>query len=148
MPKLYYCFLSLILAVGSTCVQAGEIGDAVDYRQGIMNVLRYNVKSMGDMVKGKIEFDAAIFARHSKDFAAASSLDLLAGFPEDSLNDDSDAKDTIWLDWETFQEKYKAMQEQSSKLVEIAGKGNEAEMKEQFGLAAKTCKSCHDDFKD
>ena len=40
------------------------------------------------------------------------------------------------------------MQEQSTKLVEIAGKGNEAEMKEQFGVAAKTCKGCHDDFKD
>lgn len=148
MHKLHYCFLSLTLAVGSTCVQAGEIEDAVDYRQGIMNILRHNVKSMGDMVKGKTEFDAAIFAHHSKDLAAASSLDLLAGFPEDSLNDDSDAKDTIWLDWETFQEKYKAMQEQSTKLAEVVVKGNEAEMKEQFGLAAKTCKGCHDDFKD
>ena len=148
MLKLHYCFLSLTLAAGSTCSQAGEIGDAVDYRQGIMNVLRHNVKSMGDMAKGKTEFDTTAFARHSKDLAAASSLDLLAGFPEDSINEDSDAKETIWLDWETFQEKYKAMHEQSTKLAEVAVNGNEAEMKMQFGSTAKTCKGCHDDFKD
>jgi len=148
MNKLHYRFAPLALAFSSLCAQAGEIGDAVDYRQGIMNVLRYNVKSMGDMVKGKTEFDAAAFARHSRDLAAASSLDLLAGFPEDSLNDESDARDTIWLDWETFQEKHKAFQEESVKLAEAAAKGNKEGMKQQFGSAAKTCKGCHDDFKD
>ncbi|MEN8180733.1 MAG: cytochrome c [Pseudomonadota bacterium] len=148
MTRLSNCFLSLALTVGSTSVLADEIEDAVDYRQGIMNVLRYNVKSMGDMVKGKTAFDAADFARYSKDLAAASGLDLLAGFPEDSLNDDSDASDIIWLDWETFQEKYQALQEQAAKLAEVATRGDEAEMKQQFGSAAKTCKGCHDDFKN
>jgi cytochrome c556 len=100
------------------------------------------------MVKGKTAFDAAAFARHAKDLAAASQLDVLAGFPEDSINDDSDASDTIWLDWDKFQGKLKGLREQSAKLAEVAAGGEEAAMKEQFGKTAKTCKGCHDDFKD
>jgi cytochrome c556 len=30
----------------------------------------------------------------------------------------------------------------------VAAGGEEAAMKEQFGKTAKTCKGCHDDFKD
>ena len=34
------------------------------------------------------------------------------------------------------------------KLAEVAAGGDEAAMKEQFGKTAKTCKGCHDDFKN
>lgn len=148
MHKLVSYITPLALALCSTSVQAGAIEDAVEYRQGVMNVYRFNVSSMGDMVKGKTEFDAEIFTRNARDLAASTGLDLLAGFPEDSLNDESDATDAIWLDWETFQEKYKALQEQSSRLAEVVVKGDEAAMKKQFAATAKTCKGCHDDFKN
>lgn len=149
MIKLRYFLVPLAAALSVPGARAGDaVEKAVDYRQGVMNVYAYNVTSMGDMVKGKTEFDAAAFARHAKDLSAASGLDVLAGFPEDSLNDESDASDTIWLDWDRFGEKHKALQEQSAKLAEVAAGGDEAAMKEQFGATAKTCKGCHDDFKN
>jgi len=148
MFKLRTGLLSLTLALCAASVQAGDVEKAVDYRQGVMNVFAYNVTSMSDMVKGKTAFDAAAFAHHAKDLAAAARLDVLAGFPEDSINDDSDASDTIWLAWDKFQGKLEALREQSAKLAEVAAGGNEAAMKEQFGKTAKTCKGCHDDFKD
>lgn len=149
MSKLRYSLVPLALAFTSVGVQADDaVEKAVDYRQGVMNVYAYNVTSMGDMVKGKAEFDAAAFARHAKDLAATAGLDVLAGFPEDSLNDESDASDTIWLDWDKFGDKQKALQDQSAKLAEVAAGGDEAAMKEQFGATAKTCKGCHDDFKN
>jgi len=149
MSKLRYCLVPLALTLTSSGVQADSaVEKAVDYRQGVMNVYAYNATSMKDMAKGKTEFDAAAFARHAKDLAAAAGLDVLAGFPEDSLNDDSDASDTIWLDWDKFQENHKTLQEQSAKLAEVAAGGDEAAMKEQFGATAKTCKGCHDDFKN
>jgi cytochrome c556 len=141
--------LPLVLAGAVSAVWAADpVVKAVDYRQGVMNVYAYNVTSMGDMVKGKAEFDAAAFARHAKDLAAAAGLDVLGGFPEDSINEDSDASETIWLDWDQFQERHKALEEQSAKLAEVAAGGDEAVMKEQFGATAKTCKGCHDDFKN
>lgn len=127
---------------------ADPVEKAVDYRQAVMNVYAWNVTSMGDMVKGKVPFDAAAFARYAKDQAAAAQLELMAAFPEDSINDESDAGDTIWLDWDKFEEKHGALREQSAKLAEVAAGGDEGAMKEQFGKTAKTCKGCHDDFKN
>ncbi|MCG6863171.1 MAG: cytochrome c [Chromatiaceae bacterium] len=149
MSKLRFALVPLVFAVASSCAQADDaVEKAVDYRQGVMNVYAYNATSMGDMVKGKTKFDAAAFARYAKDLAAAAQLDVLAGFPEDSINDDSDASDTIWLDWVKFQDKHKALQEQSAKLADVASEGDESAMKEQFGKTAKTCKGCHDDFRN
>ena len=103
---------------------------------------------MGAMVKGKAPFDAALFSRHAKDLASATELELMAAFPEDSINDDSDASDTIWLDWETFEQRHAALREQSAKLGGVVAGGDETAMKEQFKATAKTCKGCHDDFKE
>jgi len=140
--------LSLPLVLCSTCVQADDVEKAVDYRQGLMNVYAHNVTAMGNMVKGKTAFDAAAFARYAEELAAAARLDLLAGFPEDSINDESDAGDTIWLDWDKFQKKYEALKTQSATLSKVAADGDKAAMKKQFGKTAKTCKGCHDDFKN
>jgi len=148
MYKPHTSLFPLALALCTASVQAGDVEDAVDYRQGIMNVFHYNVDSMGDMAKGKKAFDAAAFARNAKDLAAAAQLDVLAGFPEDSLNGESEASETIWLDWDGFKAKLKVLREQSAKLDQVVAGGDEAAMKEQFGKTAKTCKGCHHDFKD
>ena len=139
----------LTLAFCATGAQADAVVEkVVDYRQGVMNVYAYNVTSMRDMVKGKTDFDAAAFARYATDLAAAAGLDVLAGYPEDSINDESDASDTIWLDWDAFQDRHEDLLERSAKLAEVAAGGDEAAMKEQFAETAKTCKTCHDDFKN
>jgi len=147
MNKLRNVLVPAALAFGFTSVQADDVGKAVDYRQGVMEVFAFNATSMRDMAKGETEFDAAAFARHARDLAAAAQLDLLAGFPEHSINDESDASDKIWLDWDEFQERYAALQEQSAKLVEVVAGGDEAAMKEQLGAVSKACKGCHHDFK-
>ncbi|MCB2263916.1 MAG: cytochrome c [Candidatus Thiosymbion ectosymbiont of Robbea hypermnestra] len=139
--------LALTLALCAAGTQAGDIEKAVDYRQGLMNVYVYNVTAMGNMVKGKTPFDPTAFARHAKDLATAARLDLLAGFPEDSINDESDADDKIWLDWDKFQQKNQALRKESARLAEIAKGGDETAMKTQFKKTAKTCKGCHDNFK-
>jgi cytochrome c556 len=148
MPALRHFVAPAILLAASSTQAADPVEKAVDYRQALMNVYAWNVTSMGDMAKGKMPFDAKVFARHANDLAAAAQLEFLAGFPEDSINEDSDASDTIWLDWETFQEKHQALRDQSVKLAEAAAGGDEGATKEQFRAASKTCKGCHDDFKN
>ena len=79
--------------------------------------------------------------------AAAAQLELMAAFPEDSITDESDAREEIWLDFKKFQDKHQALGEQSAKLAEVAARGDEAAMKEQFGATAKTCKGCHEEYR-
>jgi cytochrome c556 len=132
-------------------IQAGEGGDvarAIEYRQSLMTILAWNMKPMGAMMKQKMPYDQAAFARHAQDLAAAAQLDLLAGFPMDSEGDDSDALPDIWLDFEGFQQKYKDLQSASNDLSQVAGSGDMAKIKPAFEALGKTCKACHRAYKD
>lgn len=116
---------------------------AVEYRQGLMEVLGWNMKAMAAMLKGKQPFDQATFARRARDLNAAAHLDMLAGFPEDSVSDESDAKDEIWLDWENFTAKLDALRTKSEALAAAAAKGEKGALGGALSDVGKACKSCH-----
>jgi len=143
-------WLTLVLLLGGVAAstQAGEMERAQAYRQGVMNVLRWNMKAMSDMMKGKTPYDAGAFARHAEDLAKAASLDLLAGFPEDSDSGDTDARPDIWLDFEGFTRKLRDLREASQSLRELSAAGDKAAMGNALGKTGKTCKACHDTYKD
>jgi cytochrome c556 len=140
---------SLLLLAGAlpTGLSAGPLEDAIDYRQGVMNVFSWNLSRMGSMVKGETPFDAAAFKGHAMDLAAASNLDVMQGFPDDSVSDESDAKDEIWLNRADFDAKYQALKDAAAKLAEVSAGGNEGAMRAQFKEAAGACKACHNDYK-
>ena len=149
MPKRPVLLLSACaLAVAGFAQAQPSATDAVDFRQGVMNVYAWNLNNLRDMVRGDVPFDTAAFQSHAEDLATAARLDVTKGFPEDSITDESDARDEIWLNWDAFLEKREALKEQSAKLAEVSATGDEAAMKEQFGATARTCKGCHDDFKN
>ena len=120
---------------------------AIDFRESTMTIYKWYLQPMGGMVKGKIPFDAKVFADKAAGLATAASLDLTAGFPKDS-HEDTEAKPEIWQNWDDFVAKHKALQKESQKLQEVAAGGDMDAMKEQFGATAKTCKGCHDDFRE
>ena len=122
---------------------------AIDYRNSVMTVFKWNIGPMGKMVKGEMPYDPTVFAHHAKDLAAATHLDLLPGFPEDSdEGEDTAARSDIWMDWEGFVEKYGALKKASTELAETASGGDLEAIKPKFGALGKACKSCHDAFKD
>lgn len=126
---------------------ASPAEDAIDYRQGVMEVFSWNLTHMGSMVKGETPFDAAAFKGYAADLAAASVLNVMPGFPEDSVSDESDAKDEIWLSWADFETRYRAMKDAAAKLSQVAAGGDEGAMREQFKETAGACKACHKEFK-
>jgi cytochrome c556 len=127
---------------------AGEIEKAVDYRQGVMNVLSWNMKAMSDMMKGKIPFDQKVFAHHARDLASASGLNLMSGFPEDSESEESDALPEIWMDFDDFEAKYKKLGEAAGNLSGVAINGDKASLGKALENTAKTCKACHKKYKN
>jgi cytochrome c556 len=137
-----------VAAYGVRSAVAGETEQAQEYRQGVMNVFRWNMKAMSDMMKGKRPYDAKAFAVHANDLARAATLDLMPGFPEDSDGGDSDARPEIWLDFADFKQKYEDLRSASGALSKIAADGDKAAMGEALGKTGKTCKACHDNYKD
>ncbi|MCU7811136.1 MAG: cytochrome c [Candidatus Thiodiazotropha sp. (ex Notomyrtea botanica)] len=128
--------------------QAGELERALEYRQGVMNVLGWNMKSMGNMMKGKQPYDAEAFAVHAGDLAKAATLDVLPGFPEDSDEGETDARAEIWLDFDDFKQKLEDLRHASQALSEAAVGGDKAAMGDALGKTGKACKACHDGYKN
>ena len=140
--------LSAGLLAPATAHEQTSAEAAIDYRSAVMTVFRWNIKPMGAMMKGEIPWDGPVFARHAKDLAAAASVDLMSGFPEESEEGETDAKPEVWMDWEDFQAKFKDLQEQSAKLAEVAATGGRGVVGEPFKATADTCKACHKKFKE
>jgi cytochrome c556 len=128
--------------------EGGDFNREIEYRQSLMTLLGWNMKSMGAMMKGKTPFDEGVFARHAQDLAAIASLDLISGFPEDSDQGETDARPDIWLDLEDFEKKFKTLQQTSSALKEAASGADKARLKTAYGEVGKACKACHRAYKD
>jgi cytochrome c556 len=149
--RLAITLLPTLLCAGLAAPSlAGDdsLQDAIDYRSGVMNVFSWNLGPMGAMLKEKIPYDQAAFARHANDLASAATLDVLSGFPEDSVSEDSAAMSEIWLDWDDFAAKYEDLKQESAKLAEVAAGGDKAAIAAQFDTTRETCKACHKKYKE
>ena len=121
---------------------------AVEYRQAVMTILGRNMNLMGAMIKQQLPYDQKTFTRLAKDLDATANLDLLAGFPRGSLNEESDAKRDIWHNVEDFEQKYYKMQSASNDVKQVAETGDEAKIKPVFFELAKACKACHKAYRN
>ncbi|MCU7905834.1 MAG: cytochrome c [Candidatus Thiodiazotropha sp. (ex Epidulcina cf. delphinae)] len=144
--------VGLVSVIGASLAANGVMADAieraVDYRQGVMNVFGWNMKAMGDMMKGKVAFDQEAFANHANDLAAAARLNLMPGFPEDSESDESDALPEIWMEFDDFEGKYRDLRMRSKALSGVAESGDKAKLGEALDKTGKACKACHKKFKN
>lgn len=137
----------LLLAASATANAQDKPEDIIRYRQSAYTVLLWNWMPMNAMVRGRIPFDAAEFARRA-DRVAALTPQLLEGFPEGSgTGAPTEAKPEIWTDFADFTTKMKDLERESAALSTVAKSGDEAKMREQFAKVGGTCKACHDKYK-
>ena len=152
MKKLATVTLSVALALTSTTVFADDkIEDAIDYRQSVFTAIRYNFGTMGDMMKGKIDFDAKEFNRRADNVAALSKMPLEAFIPgsyKDS-DDDTDALPAIGENWDKFSKGMGMFGDNAAALASTAtDSSSKDDVASAFMKVAKSCKGCHDNFKD
>lgn len=148
MKSIVIPLAAAILLGSAVSAQADYKADSIEYRQATMVMMKWNLKPMGGMVKGKIPFDAAQFRARAEALATVSGLDLLPAFPEGSTDEfDSSAKAKIWSNWDDFKEKFETLRREAKALAKVATAGDEMAMKKQFKVTAKSCKGCHDDYR-
>jgi len=143
--------IALLVAFGATSGTAqadADIEKAVEYRQGVMNILAWNTKIIGGMLKGKTEYDAEKIKTAAKDIASAASLDIIAGFPEDSEHEDSAALADIWLDYENFEQKMADFKSAADNMHTAAQSGDKMAVGNAMKDLGKSCKGCHKPFKN
>jgi cytochrome c556 len=144
--------IGLSLLVSSSGIALAEessaIEKAVEYRQGVMNVLSWNTKAIGDMLKGKTQYDAEQVKTHAKDIASTASLDILPGFPEDSESEDSAAMTEIWMDFDDFEQKMADFRQAASDINVAAQSGDQGKVDNAMKNLGKSCKGCHKKYKN
>lgn len=138
----------LLTSAGSAVAGDSYLDKMVDYREHLMDVYAFQMKSIGMMLKGELPYDAAQVAARANDLAAATQIDLLAAFPEASEGHaDSDARPDIWLDFAAFSEKFQRLQQHSAALAKVAAGGDQEAIATAFKQVGGSCKSCHKAYK-
>jgi cytochrome c556 len=121
--------------------------DAIEYRKATFQLIRYQIGDMGDMLKGKVKFDAQRFQQRANSAAALSSMPWEA-FTSDSQKGDTSALPAVWTDRATFDKKAMQFAEYAQALATAAKSGDKKEIAPAFRNWAKGCKDCHKSFKD
>lgn len=147
MKKLMIASLAAALSLGSLTVQADQTEDAIKYRQGVFDAMKWHFGAMAAMVKGKKDYDAKQFSHH------AQSLALLSTMPEEGFIAGSDkgktsAKPEIWAQPDKFKQRMQALVDSTAELAHVAEGGDMARIKPAFGKVGMSCKGCHDNFRE
>ena len=116
-------------------------------RQSYFALLGMTFAPMGDMVKGKIEWDAAQFSAWADDLHHAAQFHVERGFAPGTEQGTTRAKPSIWSNMDDFQSKLNDFRAAAASLAAIATEGDPGSSREQFVATGGTCKACHDEYK-
>jgi len=122
--------------------------DAVKYRQSAMFIMGQNFGRIGAMVNGKAPYDPAAAAASADIVATMSHLPWPGFQASTSSVTQTKAKPEIYTEQAKFKQASERLQNEAPKLAAAAKTNNLDTLKAQFGETAKTCKNCHDDFRN
>ena len=122
--------------------------DAVKYRKATFTVMANHFGRISAMAQGKVPFDAAAAAANAEIVATMSMLPYSA-FPEGTQGSEKGTpKLNVWSERAKFDEAAKNMQGEVAKLVAAARSNNLDALKAAVGNTGKSCKACHDNFRN
>lgn len=121
--------------------------DAVKYRQSVLSVMGTHFGRIGAVVKGEKPYDKNTVMADAALVEILSKLPWSA-FPPGSDLMESKAKPEIWKQMPKFKDYSEKMQKAVANLSTAAKSGDLNKIKVAFGAAGKSCKACHDDFKE
>lgn len=119
--------------------------DTLKVRQGLMLAVKMQAGPLLGFAQGKADLppDAAARAESLASLAKLSPMGWMKG--GENIKD-SETKPEAFTS-PKFQEGWTAFATETAKLAEVAKAGDAAAIKAQAGAVGKTCKGCHDDFK-
>jgi cytochrome c556 len=144
--------LTLAVAALATALPAAaqfqKPEDAVKYRQSGMFVMAQHFGRVGAMANGRVPFDGAAAAANAEIVAMMSRLPF-AGFVEGTAGTaKGGAAAKIWTERAKFDEGARKLQEETNKLATAAKTNSLDNLKAAFDAVGKTCKACHDDYRN
>jgi cytochrome c556 len=121
--------------------------DAIKYRKAALSVMGNHFGRIGAMASGKAPFDAKVAAENAAIVETLSKLPFAAFGPGTDMGE-TRAKPEIWTEQAKFKKAAETMQAAVADLNVAAKTGNLDAVKTAFGAAGKSCKACHDAYRE
>ena len=134
-----------LVSAGASFAHKGATG-IVKHRMEMMKEMAKAMKALAPMVKGEAAWDVAL-ARTAAATIAGHADKMPETFPAGSDGHPSEAKKTIWSDWDRFAASADALRRQAAGLEAAAAEGAQA-ARPLFAKIANECKACHQDFRE
>ncbi len=124
---------------------------AIKARQAEMQLRSFNAGPLFGMVKGKIPYDAELAATLAGNLKLMLDLDIgrawMQGTDNGAYPDKTTALPEVWTTYPEIAEYGKKYVKAVNELALVAGGGVDA-LKSKIGPLGKSCKACHDDFRE
>ncbi len=139
-----------LLWAGNTA--AADIEKAIKGRQGLMQVYAFNLSLVGDMAKGKVDYNAETAQNAANNLLAVATMKNGAMWPEGSGTDHPEfgentrALPEIWTTYPEIGQRGADLVSALEEFVKVAGKDLQS-MGEGLKAVGKGCKSCHEEFR-
>ncbi len=124
---------------------------AIKARQGEMQLRAYFAGPLFAMAKGKMEYDAAKASMLADNLVKLLDIDIrsswVKGTDNENYPDDTTTLPKLWTTYPEIGKYGKKYATAVRELAAVAGQG-EAQLKSKIGALGKSCKGCHDDFRE
>ena len=136
-----------LLGAGGSAVAQQKPEDAIKYRQSALFVMGQSFGPLAAMAKGDRPYDKEVAIKN------ATIVEFMSKLPWDKFGPGTDmgntkAKPEIWENVDDFKAKAEKMQTETAKLLQVAQTGDLAALKAQVGETGKSCKACHDNYRN
>ena len=125
--------------------------DAIKARKGEMQLRSFNAGPLFAMAKGSIPYDAKMATTLANNLKTLLDVDMgrswAQGSDIDNYFGETAAKSEIWTTYPEISNYGKEYATAVNELVAVAGNGVDA-LKSKVGALGKSCKGCHDEFRE
>jgi len=147
LSKLLFITIVGLLFFGLAYGQFAKPEDAIMYRQSVMTIIGHHIGQMGAVVTGKKSYDKQEFSHNASVIEMLSTLPWEAFMTPGSDKGKTKLKSTALGEKDKFMAKAKTFETEIQKLVKVSAGDDFNAIKAQFGEVAKSCKSCHQDYR-
>ncbi|NBO14706.1 MAG: cytochrome c [Betaproteobacteria bacterium] len=146
--RLRHLALFTTLALATAATQAVTVAekDAIKFRQSAFFLMGNLFGEINGMAQGRIPMNEATVKESAAVLNAVASLPF-HGFPEGSDKGQTKAKPEIWSEADKFKKAASEAQSAIGKLNTAVAAGQFKDLKSLAADVGKSCKSCHDQFR-
>ena len=129
--------------------QAPKPENLIKWRQSVFQVVGWNTGRIKANVEGTYNKDEVVKAANTLAALSKSGFESLfvPGTEQGKGWHDTSAKAEVFSNNKHFIELAQNFSTEAASFATVAGSGDQATVKAEFGKLTKTCKACHDDFK-